>query len=374
MIERLDALMGDIGSPTPWPIPSASWKSFLSAKIDDTEAISHLLNALDTSFGYTCYARQEATTTELDDLATRKKTWEKADAFCRHDQKIRAAHRYAHLQVNKDGPVGELKDKLRGLGKKLENVGDLMESEAKLQSQLLDLLDSVQTTYKIRYLQAFDEVTGKCEQVRSEIDNLPDSGAFQAITELVKIEALASVDLGTLRDEINASKGGLFQSSLDRNAVERALKERPQPEGCSLHVDEADHLVAEAEEAHAKAKVVVRSALVNMASLLRQPALRSLLEQGQQEPFIADVLAAPGDEELADLLAERMPADSANARLLAKYLKRIVVKVIHLNEFHPTRTKVEKGDIEGVVGEFRKFLEAAVDGDGGAQNTILEIK
>jgi len=28
----------------------------LSAKIDDTEAISHLLNALDTSFGYTCYA------------------------------------------------------------------------------------------------------------------------------------------------------------------------------------------------------------------------------------------------------------------------------------------------------------------------------
>jgi hypothetical protein len=45
--------------------------------------------------------------------------------------------------VKKDGPVGELKDKLRGLGKKLENVSVLMESEAKLQSQLLDPLDSV---------------------------------------------------------------------------------------------------------------------------------------------------------------------------------------------------------------------------------------
>ena len=42
-----------------------------------------------------------------------------------------------------------------------------------------------------------------------------------------------------------ASKDRLFQSSLDRNAVERALKDRPQPEGCSLHVDEADQLVAE---------------------------------------------------------------------------------------------------------------------------------
>ena len=222
LIERLDALMADIGQPNPVADNLSSWKTFLSAKIDDTEAISHLLNALDTSFGYTCYAQQEAKTTELDDLATRKKTREKADAFCRHDQKIRAAHRYSQLQVKKDGPVGELKDKLRGLGKKLENVSVLMESEAKLQSQLLDPLDSVQTTYKTRYLQAFDEVTGKCEQVRSEIDNLPDSGAFQAIAELVKIEALASVDVGTLRDEINASKDGLFQSSLDRNAVERA--------------------------------------------------------------------------------------------------------------------------------------------------------
>jgi hypothetical protein len=61
-------------------------------------------------------------------------------------------------------------------------------------------------------------------------------------------------------------------------------------------------------------------------------------------------------------------------RLLAKYLKKIVVKVIHLHEFHPTKTKVEKSDIEGVVGEFRKFLEKAVDGDGKGQSTILEIK
>ena len=374
LIERLDALIADIGQSNPVADNLSSWKAFLSAKIDDTEAISHLLNALDMSFGYTCYSQQEAKTTELDDLATRKKTWEKADVLCRHDQKIRAAHRYSQLQVKKDGPVGELKDKLRSLGKKLDTIGELMDSEAKLQSQLLDLLESVQGTYKTRYLQAFDEVTGKCEQVRTEIDNLPDSGAFQAIAELVKIEALASVDVGTLRDEVNANKDGLFQSSLDRNAVERALKDRPQPEGCSLHVDNANHLVAEAEEAHGKAKGVVRSALVNMASLLRQPALRLLLEQGKQEPFIADVLAAPGDEKLADILAERITADPGNAKLLAKYLKRIVVRVIHLQDFKPSKTKVEKGDIETVVGEFRKFLERAVDGEGKGQSTLLEIK
>ena len=100
-------------------------------------------------------------------------------------------------------------------------------------------------------------------------------------------------NVGTLKDEVASHKDGLFQSSLDRNAVEPGLKDRPQPEGCSLHMDEADQLVAEAEEAQEKAKAEVQSALVNMASLLRQPALRSLLEQGKQEQFIADVLAAP---------------------------------------------------------------------------------
>ena len=152
------------------------------------------------------------------------------------------------------------------------------------------------------------------------------------------------------------------------------MKERPQPEGCALHVDDADGLVTAAEEALDQARGEVQAALLNMASLLRQPALQSLLEQGKQEKFIADVLEAANDEKLADLLAECVPADLANAKLLAKYLKKIVVKVIHLNEFHPTKTKVEKGDIESVVGEFRKFLETAVDGDGKGQSTILEIK
>jgi hypothetical protein len=46
----------------------------------------------------------------------------------------------------------------------------------------------------------------------------------------------------------------------------------------------------------------------------------------------------------------------------------------HDHDFKPSKTKVEKGDIETVVGEFRKFLERAVDGDGKNQSTILEIK
>ncbi len=86
------------------------------------------------------------------------------------------------------------------------------------------------------------------------------------------------------------------------------------------------------------------------------------------------MLAAPGDEKLADILAERIPSDPGDAKILAKYLKRILVRVLHLHHFKPSKTKVEKGDVDTVVGEFGKFLEMAVDGDGKEQSTILEIR
>ena len=35
-----------------------------------------------------------------------------------------------------------------------------------------------------------------------------------------------------------------------------------------------------------------------------------------------------------------------------------------MEDFHPTKTKVEKGDIESVVSEFRPFVETALDGEG----------
>lgn len=43
-------------------------------------------------------------------------------------------------------------------------------------------------------------------------------------------------------------------------------------------------------------------------------------------------------------------------------------------EAEEAQTKVEKGDIENVVGEFRTFLETALNGDARAESTIVEIR
>ncbi len=39
-----------------------------------------------------------------------------------------------------------------------------------------------------------------------------------------------------------------------------------------------------------------------------------------------------------------------------------------------SKTKADKGDIEAVVGEFREFLETALDADGAEQSRIGEIR
>jgi len=48
--------------------------------------------------------------------------------------------------------------------------------------------------------------------------------------------------------------------------------------------------------------------------------------------------------------------------------------IIRLQDFHPSKATIERADIETVVGEFRKFLETALDGDARAESTIVEIR
>jgi len=371
---RLDDLFADIGQTSPVAGCMASWNTFFEAEIDSGEPIPHLLNALDTAFGYTAYQDNEAKQTELDDLATRKRTWERAALLAAHDREIRAAHRYSQLSVDPGGILKDLRPKVKSLRKKLAKLEDLTDSEAKFQTQFLDLLADVIQVYTTRFLQAFDNVTGRCEAVRQAIRTLPESPEFRAVQMLAGIEALGGIDVPALEAKIDRCAEGLFSTELTRNEVERKLKERPDPEGCPLVVDQAGTLIEAAEQAEQEATGALRAVLVSASGRLCQPALRALLEQGKKEAFVADVLAAANGDALADLLAEKLPNDPANARLLARYLKPIQVRVLRLQDFQPSKSSLEPSDIDQVVGEFKTFLQAAFEEHGEKQSVIVELK
>jgi hypothetical protein len=374
LADRLKDLFDGIRLANPVADTLAEWRAFFEAEIDRSDPIDHLRSALDRAFGYKSYEDREVKQAEVDDLATRKRTWERAAAFAGHDRDVRAASRYPGLRASPGGVLAELAGKIKGLAKALANLDGLMESEAKLQAQLLDPLAEIRATYRTRYLQAYDSVTGRCEAVRSEIDGLIHSPEMRALEALATIDALGKIDVARLKSDVTGFKGRLFQTACDRNDVERTLRDRPDPEGCSLDVDQADDLSREADEAGERARSLVRDELVSVAGLLRQPALWSLLEQGRKEPFIAEMLATTDADSLAGLLAARLPDHPERAGLLAKFVKRVVIKTVRMEDFRPAKSMVEKGEIGQVVGEFRRFLEAAVDGDGADQRTILEIR
>ena len=220
---RLDDLFADIRLANPVAETMADWKAFFAAEIDRSEPIAHLRHALDNAFGYKAYEENEAKQSEVDDLATRKRTWERAAAFAGHDREVRAASRYAKLQVSPTGVLGELAGKVKALGKTLASLDDLMESEAKLQAQLLDPLAEIQETYRTRYLQAYDNVTGQCEAVRSEIDALARSPEMKALEALATIDALGKIEVPRLKAEAACCKDRLFQTEV-----------RPQRRGAGL--------------------------------------------------------------------------------------------------------------------------------------------
>jgi hypothetical protein len=373
LADRLKDLFEEIRQVNPVAETLADWNAYFEAEIDRSEPIPHLRNALDNAFGYKAYEENEVKQVEVDDLATRKRTWERAAAFAGHDREVRAASRYAKLRVSPTGVLANLAAQVKALAKTLTSLDGLMESEAKLQAQLLDPLAEVQATYRTRYLQAYDNVTGRCEAVRYEIDGLARSSEMKALEALATIDALGKIDVARLRSDVAVCKDRLFQTHCDRNDVERALRERPDPEGCTLNVDQAGDLIREVNEAGELARSLVREELVSIAGLLRQPALWSLLEQGRKEPFIAEVLATTEADSLADLLAEKLPDDPDRVGLLAKYLKRVVVKVVRFQDFKPSRTTVARDDIEAVVSEFRRFLEGAFGRDGKDQSVIVDL-
>ncbi len=149
------------------------------------------------------------------------------------------------------------------------------------------------------------------------------------------------------------------------------IRDRPDPEGCSLDVDQADDLIREANEIVEQARSLLRDELISVAGLLRQPALWSLLEQGRKERFIAEVLATTDAEALANLLAAHLP-DVPSGGLLAKFLKRVVVGRSGWR-ISGRRSPWSRGARSSVVGEFRRFLEEAV-GRGARTSRILDLQ
>jgi hypothetical protein len=244
-----------------------------------------------------------------------------------------------------------------------------MTNETRLAMELLDPAAEAIASYTVRYLQAFDHVTSRTEQAREQIAALPDTPVYQALSRLAALPQLGADPRPDLQARYRAMIDGpdLFPAGVTRAAAERELRERPDSPGCPLTLENAEGWLERAENGVRICRDLTRAALMEKARLLHSAALRERLTQGAGEPFIAGLLAAGTAEAVAGYLEHevtkvhegheaRRREEGDPVALLVRYLKKLRVRKVRLADFRPGKRTIERGDVDAVVAEFRRFL------------------
>ena len=88
----------------------------------------------------------------------------------------------------------------------------------------------------------------------------------------------------------------------------------------------------------------------------------------EAESLIARLLEARAAEETANILVETLGGETGTepdaVDLLTRYLKKLRVHKLRVADFAPTKRTIEPGDVDRVAGEFRRFLQDAMEADG----------
>jgi hypothetical protein len=373
-------LFEEIGRPNPVEEQLDAWETFLVSQVDASNSIPFLRNALDTAFGYHVYQEDVVHPAEVDDLAARRAEIKHAGDFFRHRDRVLAAARYADFEMPDQPALVEIRTTLQKARTLLEQLDELLSSEARLLSELLEPVEEAIHGYTVRYLQVFDQVTAQAEQVRQQIEALPSQSAYRALGRLAQVEQLGSDSRPAVRrviDGVLDDPSHLFPTILTRAEVERRLKHRPQPQDCSLTLQNTDEWRQKVSNALKRCQGALTAALLDKATLLHSDALRERLAQGTDEPFIAGLLASQTPEKVADYLIQTLGSETTEepdpVDLLMRYLKKLSVRKVRIQDFSPSKRTIERADVDKVTGEFRAFLLDALSA-GEDELPVVELE
>jgi hypothetical protein len=364
----LDGLFQEIGQPNPLAPRLAAWETFLASPHGGSDPIAHLLNALDSAFGYRVYRDDVVRQDELDDLASRREEIRQAEELYGQRDRLAAAARYTAYETPDEPALADLRERLAQGRAALGQIGALMRNETRLASELLDPVEDAIRSYGVRYLQAFDAVTAATEQARLQVEALAGQPAYRALERLAEAPQLGADPLPALRQAFRAALAGppeLFPAHLTRAEIERNLRAWPQPAGCPLTLQNAAQWIARAAAAQERCVAALAAALRDKAALLHSDALHERLAQGAAEPFIAGLLQCNTVEATAAYLEQTLgvfdaPKAVEAVDLLRRYLKKLRVRKLRLADFSPSKRTLELGDLDAVTAEFRAFLRAGL--------------
>jgi hypothetical protein len=177
-----------------------------------------------------------------------------------------------------------------------------------------------------------------------------------------------------LAAELEAIEQLMFDPGpVSKNSIDEQLQRGPV-HSCGLTFANAAEKVRAAGKGAGQAAKIYDEALGKKLSIFLSPSVRARLEQGRGEPVIAKLLACKTAGDVRKLLLPEAEQNPGVVQTINRYLKKISVLVVKMKDFRPTMDTVEKGQVDTVVGEFRKYLQDRLRDAGEGEDTLPVLR
>ncbi|HQM55766.1 MAG TPA: hypothetical protein PLX29_09830, partial [Anaerolineaceae bacterium] len=378
LIKGMKDLFEEIGKPFTMAERMGAWERFLASPVEVTDPIPFLRNGIEKAFGYPIYYEDVVRSEDVDDLIIRRNEIDQVGRFYSYREQLRAGMRYLDVEIPATPELADLERNLAALKQRIKDLDAWVRNETRLLNEFIQPMQEAIESYRVRYLQAFDQVVSYTEQVRQELAEVESQPKYLALKALAQLKAVGADPCPAIQNLVRQLEKSpdLFPASLTRAGVERDLSYWPQPANCPLTLGNSSEWITRANAALQAARKSIQAALEGKAQLLLSSSLRQRIEQGKGEPLIDNLLASQDVDELVKQLITQL---SGNERdhllgLLEKFLKQVVVRKIILHDFKPSKNTLETGDVEQIVSEFRAFLQSGFMTNADDEFTIVEIE
>jgi hypothetical protein len=320
----------------------------------------------------------------VDDLAVRLRSYHDMRRFVAEEAALVAAHTYATYSLPDLPELRATRQAQAALAARLRDPRPYIDSDVRMRTELLGAVgqgtgiaegvpeaggartatgtfEALERTYAGVYLALHDNVTNRVDAARREIERLKASDDVRALEVLAGVSALRSTADASLGQRLDTCARALFTCPApSKHSVETQLPRNPVHE-CGLSFENAPQHVTSAETAVTDARQLIGETLDQALALFLTPAVRQRLSQGAADPAIAQLLRCASVADLRLYLVGACLRDTGIVATINRYLKRVVVKAVHLADFKPASATIERDQIADVAHQFQRFLERELD-------------
>lgn len=384
--EKAASIFDVLKIPNPYALEFSQISSLFASEVTGQDDINQILYALKTTLGYQAFDTNRAEQVEVDDLANRLKNYRDICRFVAYEIEILTASRYCAQPIPETDSLKSVIKEQRKLVKKMAELKPFIDSEVKLKTEFVGkvlpdpgesgTLGALIREYTTAYVAMHDSAIDGIEQSRKQIEELLASDDLRALRILEKIPALQPAASRVFAEQANDLLNRLFKCPTpSRSSLEDQIKRGPLHD-CGLSLDNAGGHVSKARDLQLEAKSLLDTALNGKCEVFLNPAVRGRLEKGKNEKVILDILGASDVAGVRAVLVKACLDEESIVETIARYMKKIVVRRVHIRDFKPSVGTVEKDKTASLAAEFQKFLETelakAEEGDDSLPMLLLD--